>query len=355
MKIAIVNTGSSSVKCSLFQSAPFRLEWEKNPPSIEALSKVWGEPIDAIGHRVVHGGELFLAPALITPEVKEQIKALGALAPLHNPINLEGIEIMEKVYPGIPQVAVFDTSFFHTLPQKAYVYPLPIDWLKKGIRRYGFHGINHQYCAKKGAEILKKKNLRMISCHLGNGASLAAIEHGKSIDTTMGFTPLEGLMMGTRSGSIDPGILFYLMEQGYKYEELDHILNFSSGLKGVGGSSDMREILAKEHSHPFAHLAYKIYIHRLTKEIAAMAASLGGVDALIFTGGVGENASRVRMDACRQLSFLGIALDAELNQQNPVDQLVSEEKSSVAVLIIKAQENLSIAQDVLTLLTKQTN
>lgn len=306
--------------------------------------------IDVVGHRIVHGGQEYTRSVVITPEVKEAIKRAATFAPLHNPINLAGIETIEQVLPKARQVAVFDTAFHSGMPQEAAVYPGPYAWFEEGIRRYGFHGISHQYCSQRAAQILGRDlaDLRLITCHLGNGCSLAAIRGGKSIDTTMGFTPLEGLMMGSRSGSVDPGILTYLVrEKGYTAEQLDQLLNKESGLKGVSGvSGDMREILAAiREENERAKLAFEIYIHRLRSCIGAMLASLGGVDALVFAGGVGEHASSVRWAACKAFTFMGLKLDAQKNAQSPADEDIASAASTVRVLVVQTQEDWSIAKE----------
>ena len=270
--------------------------------------------IDVVGHRVVHGGPKYAEPVLLTPEVKSGIAAVSAFAPLHNRAELEGVEIIERLLGPVPQVAVFDTGFHRRMSPAAAVYPGPYQWFESGIRRYGFHGINHQYCAARAAHLLGRDlhSLRLVTCHLGNGCSLAAIQEGRSIDTTMGFTPLEGLMMGTRSGSVDPGILTYLMREGRLHaKEIDDVLNKESGLLGISGiSGDMREILASvKRSHSRAKLAFDIYVHRLRAGIGAMIAVLGGIDVLVFSAGVGENSVEVRDAACEQLAFLGLKLE----------------------------------------------
>jgi acetate kinase len=306
--------------------------------------------IDVVGHRVVHGGPDFEDPVFITAEVKAAIAGVSAFAPLHNRAELEGMEIVQKLLGGVPQVAVFDTGFHKHLPLSAAVYPGPYEWFSQGIRRYGFHGINHKYCARRAAHLLNRdaKSLRLVSCHLGNGCSLAAIENGKSVDTTMGFTPLEGLMMGTRSGSVDPGVLTYLMRQkNLTGEQLDDTLNKRSGLLGISGvSEDMREILAAiKKGNERAQLAFDIYIHRLRSGIGAMIAVLGGIDGLIFTAGVGENSAEVRAAACGNLGYAGIKLDPEKNAKSPVDADISASDSPVRVLIVGAQEDWEIARD----------
>jgi len=395
MKILVLNSGSSSQKTCLYdigQSLPDRppsclweakIEWEgefanaevklgrgvarkeriqvsSRSQAVEHLlntlwkgdTKVLTSPSDiaVVGHRVVHGGPHFEDPVFISPEVKSAIAAVSAFAPLHNRAELEGMEIIEKLLPRTPQVAVFDTGFHQQMPSSASVYPGPYEWYTGGIRRYGFHGINHKYCARRASQLLHRNpnSLRLVSCHLGNGCSLAAIHNGKSIDTTMGFTPLEGLMMGTRSGSVDPGILTYLMRQNnLTGEQLDNLLNKNSGLLGVSGvSGDMRDILAAiKQGHERAQLAFDIYVHRLQSAIGAMIAVLGGIDALIFTAGVGENSPEVRAAACANLSYAGITLDSDQNSKSPADTDISNSDAAVRVLIISAQEDWEIARD----------
>jgi acetate kinase len=306
--------------------------------------------IDLVGHRVVHGGTNYSQAMLITDEVKATIKRLIPLAPSHNPAHLEGIEAIEDLLKNIPQVAVFDTAFHTTIPSKAAFYPIPYEWIDKGIRRYGFHGTSHKYCSQKAAQLLDKplESLKLITCHIGNGASLTAIKDGISIDTTMGFTPLEGLMMGERSGSIDPAILIYLMRQyGLTGEELNHLLNKESGLKGISGiSADLRDILeAIKDDHERAKLAFEIYIHRFRACLGQMLASLGGLDVLVFTAGVGENSAIVREKVCEGFAFLGLKLDLEKNAQSPFDQEISTNDSSIRVLIIHTEENWAIAEE----------
>ena len=319
--------------------------WQGKTQVINSLND-----IDIVGHRVVHGGQDYQESTLISPDVKEAIARLSVFAPVHNPVNLEGIEALEKILPNRPQVAVFDTAFHGQLPPAAFVYPGPYEWLEDGIRRYGFHGISHQYCARRAAQILNRDltQLRLISCHLGNGCSLAAIRGGWSVDTTMGFTPLDGLMMGSRSGAIDPGIIIHLLRRSdLTSEKLDKILNRNSGLKGISRvSSDMRQIgEAITQGNERAQLALDIYIHRLRAGIGAMLASLGGLDALIFTAGVGENSAVVRAAACEAFGFLGLKLDGEKNQHSPVDEDIAAVDSAARVLVIHTQEDWEIARE----------
>lgn len=368
MKILVINCGSSSVKCCLYDFenlpkqaiAPLwegRLDW-KNTQEVQAealenlirsapLSSL--DEIDVVGHRIVHGGNAYKESVFIDAKVKETIRLLSELAPLHNLADLEGIEVLEKLLKGKPQVAVFDTAFHHTLPLKASVYPGPYSWFENGIRRYGFHGISFQYCSKRAAEISGRdlRSLKMVICHLGSGASLCAVLNGKSIDTTMGFTPLEGLMMDTRCGTIDPGILLYLAKQGESAEALAQELYEESGLLGLSGiSSDMRDIIAQSDKNPRAELALDVYIHRLCAMIAAMATSLHGMDALVFTAGIGENAPLLRRRVCESLSFLGVKIDEKINGNPPEnDCALSSKSSKVQVLLVHTQEAFEIARE----------
>jgi acetate kinase len=303
--------------------------------------------IDAVGHRVVHGGQHYQQTVRIDAKVKSTIASLIPLAPAHNPANLEGIELVETLLgEAVPQFAVFDTAFHGQIPDAAAIYPGPYAWVKGGIRRYGFHGISHAYCADRAAQLLGTDR-RLINCHLGNGCSLAAIRDGQSIDTTMGFTPLEGLMMGSRSGSVDPGILLYLMrEQGYDAAKLDQLLNQQSGLKGLSGiSHDLRQVqAAMQAENQQAQLAWDVYIHRIRSGIGAMLMSLGGLDALIFTAGIGENNAAVRSAVCQGLEFLGIRLDEGLNQTGKADRDIAIKDSPVRILVLHTQEDWQIAK-----------
>jgi acetate kinase len=393
MKILVLNSGSSSQKVSLYEIGdalphdPPRalwageIEWSgqvasisvktsrgiasesrvkvlSRAPAIEHLLRtLWdGEArsidspaaIDVVGHRVVHGGPRHEEPTLVTARVKSAIAAVSAFAPLHNRAELEGMQIVKDLLGRVPQIAVFDTGFHRQMPLSAVVYPGPYQWFADGIRRYGFHGINHGYCAHRAAHLLGRdlKSIQLVTCHLGNGCSLAAIRNGRSIDTTMGFTPLEGLMMGTRSGSVDPGILTYLMRQSrLSGKGMDKILNQESGLLGISGiSSDMRAILAaRKKGHKRATLAFDIYVHRLRAGIGAMVAVLGGIDALVFTAGVGENSAELRSATCEPLSFLGLTLDSKKNAHASPDQDITAPDSRARVLVIRAQEDWAIA------------
>lgn len=322
-----------------------RSMWEGETKVIESK-----EEVERIGHRVVHGGSQFQKPTLITPSVKKEIQKLIPLAPLHNPANLKGIEQMEKLFPSVPQIAVFDTAFHCHMPEVVKTYPLPYAWREKGIQRYGFHGISHHYCAYRISQLMNRglEELNIVNCHLGNGDSLCAISKGMSVETTMGFTPLEGLMMGSRSGSIDPGILFYLMrEHQYTFEQLDHILNFESGLEGICSHSDMREVVADPSEK--ARLALNMFVYRLRFYIGALLINLGPLDVLSFTGGIGENSSIVRRDACQGLKFLGIELDEVKNQSCVPDQDIATPTSRTRVFIIHTEEQWMIAKQCFTL------
>jgi acetate kinase len=398
MKILVLNAGSSSQKIHLYDiheplpdQAPDPLwkgdaDWtktrdkvdlsvenrhgKKHEEEIEAgprpaivgkmLQMLWSGPtqviehpteIALVGHRIVHGGTQYRASTRLTSEVKAAIQQLAEFAPLHNPANLEGVKAIEGLLHNVPQVAVFDTSYHSQMPLHAITYPGPYEWFEQGIRRYGFHGISHHYCARRSAQILGRdlSTLRLVNCHLGNGCSLAAIQDGHSIDTTMGFTPLEGLMMGTRSGSVDPSILLYLQrEKGYDSARLDSMLNKESGLEGISGiSSDMRKIMQaiEENDNERAILALDIYVYRLRLFIGMMAAALRGIDVLTFTGGVGENSAMVRARACEGLAYLNLALDAEKNAASPVDQDIAVAESATRVLVVRTEEDWEIARE----------
>ena len=310
--------------------------------------------IDAVGHRVVHGGEKFSRSVLITDEVKDMIRECYGIAPLHNPVNMAGIEAIEAVLPGVPQVGVFDTAFHQTMPKAAYMYPLPMEYYTQDhVRRYGFHGTSHRFVAQRVCEMLgtTPEGKRIICCHIGNGASISAIKDGKSIDTTMGLTPTEGLMMGTRSGDVDPGALLFLME---KYNltpaEMLNIINKKSGVLGITGlSSDMRDVVdaAEEKNDKRAQLALDMYELRILKYIGAYAAELNGVDIIAFTGGVGENQFQTRKRVCRQLSYLGVKIDEELNDQlwRGKEGEISLPDSKVKVVVVLTDEEYMIAHD----------
>ncbi|AYA37777.1 acetate kinase [Hymenobacter oligotrophus] len=310
--------------------------------------------IEVVGHRVVHGGETFAATTVINPAVKAEIKRLFSLAPLHNPANYLGIEVAEQVFPQAKQVAVFDTAFHQTLPEQAYRYALPEALYRQhGIRVYGFHGTSHKYVAAQAAAYLGNPDARLVTIHLGNGCSMAAVRGGRSLDTTMGFGPLAGLVMGTRSGDLDPSILFHLIEHlGYSPPEASNLLNKQSGMLGLTGYSDMRDIgRALDEGDERARLAYELYAYRIKKYIGAYAAVLGGLDALVFTAGVGENDPLTRRLACQGVEFLGVRLDEEQNQlRNGQLREINAADAAVKVLVVPTNEELEIAQQCYQLL-----
>lgn len=313
------------------------------------------DDIAAVGHRVVHGGEHFSGPTIITDDVKHQIKKLFSLAPLHNPVNYKCIEVAEQTFVNAKQIAVFDTAFHQTIPEQAYRYAIP-EWYYKehGIRVYGFHGTSHKYVSEQANKWLNKVDTKIISIHLGNGCSITAIKNGKSIDTSMGFGPLSGLMMGTRSGDIDPSVIFHLMEHsGYTLEQLSTLVNKQSGLLGVGGSSDMRDIRKMvSEGNAAAILALKLYAYRIKKFIGAYAAILNGIDAIIFTAGVGENDSNMRESVCSELNYLGIELDPNQNTAyNGELKEINKASANVKILVIPTNEEYEIAYQCFELLS----
>lgn len=311
--------------------------------------------INAIGHRVVHAGEKYAASVVINPDVIKALEECIELAPLHNPPNLMGIEAMQELLVGVPNVAVFDTAFHQTMPASSYIYALPYELYEKyGVRRYGFHGTSHKYVSQRAAEMLGKdlKDLKLVTCHLGNGASLAAIDGGKVVTTSMGFTPLEGLVMGTRCGDIDPAIVTYVMnKEGLSPKEMDNLLNKKSGVLGVSGvSSDFRDIEnAASEGNERAQLALDAFDQRVTQYIASYAATMGGVDAVIFTAGLGENSIDNREAICKNLGFMGLNLDTEKNKVRGKDTIVSTDDSTVKVMVVPTNEELMIARDTLEL------
>ena len=314
------------------------------------------DEIGAVGHRMVHGGEKFSQSVLLTPEVLEAFAACNDLAPLHNPANLKGVHAISAILPNVPQVGVFDTAFHQSMPDYAYMYAVPYELYQKyGVRRYGFHGTSHRYVSKRVCEFLgvNPEGQRIITCHIGNGGSITAIKDGKSVDTSMGLTPLEGLMMGTRSGDIDAGAVTYIMEkEGLDAAGLSNLLNKKSGVLGIfGESSDMRDLeAAVAAGNPRARLAENMYFYRIKKYIGAYAAALGGVDILVFTGGVGENQASARWGACEGLEFMGIKLDAEKNKVRGEEAVISTDDSKVKVVVIPTDEELMIASDTMAIL-----
>ena len=342
-EIRIKKSDDSAAQQKMHVRAPFEV--------LEPVLKLLPSGVDVVGHRIVHGGPKYRESTALTSEVRAAIANEVESAPVHNRFELEAIETVDRVLGrNVLQIAAFDTGFHATLEPAAYVYPGPYSWLEQGIRRYGFHGLSHQYASRRAAAMLGRdlKALNLIVCHLGNGASLAAVRGGKSVDTTMGFTPLEGLMMGARCGSIDPGIIVHLIRhRGYNAEQLDHILNQESGLLGISGvSGDMREVLeAIASGNERARLAFDIYAHRLVHEIGGMLAVLGGIDVLVFTGGIGENCAPLREVASKQLAFLGLKLDAAKNSDPRSDRDIATADSRIRVLVIRAQEEWEIARE----------
>jgi acetate kinase len=386
-KILVCNAGSSSLKFSLFDAENEVLlvdggvDWLRKPAQLvlrganqpeireelklekhaDAMARILDdlqtgslaalqspEDLRAVGHRVVHGGDRYTSAVRINAEVKRTIEELTELAPLHNPASLEGINAVEQVLPKVPQIAAFDTAFHATLSEAARTYPLPRKWTREwGIRRYGFHGLSHSYCSTEAAKKIGRQGLRLVIAHLGNGASVSAVRDGVCVDTSMGFTPLEGLMMATRSGTVDPGILIYLLRhKGLDAEELDNTLNYESGLLGVSGiSSDLRQILSELPHNPDARLAVDVYVHRIVKTIGAMAATLGGIDALVFTAGVGEGSPEIRKRVCEKLKYLGLEMDPAANENCQPDADIATPSSTVRILVIATREDLTIMRE----------
>lgn len=397
MKILVLNCGSSSVKYKLIESSDKKVLAEGGvekiglpdsflkfklpdgsketivvnmPDHKEAVKQVLNvltdpqkgviasfDEIGAVGHRVVHGMEYFNKSVVITPEVIEKVKECYPVAPLHNPANVTGIEAVSDIMPGVPQVAVFDTAFHQTMPAKAYMYALPYsDYEQYGVRRYGFHGTSHRYVSRRACEFLglPYDKQRIITCHIGNGASITAIEDGKSVDTSMGLTPTEGLMMGTRVGDVDPGALVYLMQcRGLDAAGLQKVINKESGVLGVSGiSNDMRDIEAGiAAGNERARLAMDMYEYRILKYIGAYTAVLGGVDVIVFTGGVGENQTATREAICRKLAFMGITFNAEANKVRGEEIEISAKDSKVHVVVIPTDEEMMIAEDTAALVS----
>ena len=387
MKILVCNAGSSSLKFSLFEAeeelllAEGGVDWSRKPTRLvfrrtgeeelreelklekhaDAIVRILDdlqagpsaaldslEDLRAVGHRVVHGGERYTSAVRITPEVKQAIEELAELAPLHNPPALDGIAAVEQVLPDVPQVAAFDTAFHSTLSEAARTYPVPQKWTREwGMRRYGFHGLSHSYCAGRAAEMIDRQDLRIVIAHLGNGASVSAVRHGVCVDTSMGFTPLEGLMMGTRSGSVDPGMLVHLLRhKKLDVNTLDKALNYESGLLGVSGiSSDLRQVLSQLPHNPDARLAVDVYVHRIVRTVGAMAAMLGGVDALVFTAGVGERSQEIRKRVCENLDYLGLELDRMANETCKPDADIATPASTARILVIATREDLTIMRE----------
>jgi acetate kinase len=360
MRVLVVNTGSSSVKLRLLDGTELAGSTDLGAPSTldpsevgDAVGALAGESgVDAAGHRIVHGGPSFTSAVVVDDKVRAELEAVVDLAPLHLPASLAGLDAVRTALPSVPSVACFDTAFHATIPARAATYGLPAQWRELGIRRYGFHGLSHAYAAGRAAEILELpvNGLRLVSCHLGAGASLCAVHSGRSVDTTMGFTPLDGIPMSRRPGALDPGILIHLLRHGgHSVDSLDRVLNDESGLAGLSGTSgDMREVLARvERSDAASALALDVYVHRIRQGIAAMAASMNGVDAIVFTAGVGEHSPAVRRLLCDGVSFLGLALDQTRNLGVDGDEIISADESIVRVLVVRARENWMVANDAL--------
>lgn len=356
-RVLVVNAGSSSVKLRLVgaddaveESAD--LDATADGYDAEALASTlagWATP-DVVGHRIVHGGTAYTRAVLVDPAVRERLVELTDLAPLHQSKSLAGLDAISALLPDVPAVACFDTAFHASLPAAATTYAIPREWRERyAIRRYGFHGLSHAYCSRRAAEVLQRQveGLRVVTCHLGAGASLAAVVSGRSVDTTMGFTPLEGLVMATRSGSVDPGLVLWLEEHEHlSPHEVATALERRSGLTALAGSGDMREIeAAAARGDEASALAIDVYVHRLAGGVAAMAAAAGGLDALVFTGGVGENSAMVRRRAAARLGFLGIDIDASLNERGSGDRDISADGATASTLVVAAREDREIARE----------
>jgi acetate kinase len=358
VRVLVVNAGSSSLKLRLLDPDD-RLAGARDLPAragrfdqrevAGALADLG--PADAVGHRIVHGGARFRDSVAIDAAVEEALRALTDLAPLHQPKSLAALEAVSRALPGTPAVACFDTAFHAGLPDAAATYAVPAEWRERfAVRRYGFHGISHAYAARRAAQLLGRpaEGVRLVTCHLGAGASCAAVRAGRSVDTTMGFTPLEGLVMATRSGSVDPGLVLWLQRHaGLEADEVAEALEHRSGLQALAGTADMREVLAAAAAgEAQAALAMGVYLHRLRAAIAAMAAALGGLDAVVFTGGVGENAPAVRVGAVEGLGFLGLAIDLDRNERGEGDRDVAAPGAPARCLVVQAREDLEIAREV---------
>lgn len=373
MRILVVNAGSSSVKLSLLGDEDQTIsERELAAPRSQvdgtelerALAAGLGDA-DVVAHRIVHGGERFTEAVLVDPDVERELRDLTDLAPLHQPKSLGALDAVSAALPGVPAVACFDTAFHATLPAAAATYAVPAAWRERwGVRRYGFHGLSHAWVARRASELLGRRapeprgrgpaGLRIVSCHLGAGASLCAIRDGTSVDTTMGFTPLDGLVMATRSGSVDPGLLLWLLEhEPITQRELADALEHESGLLGLAGTADMRQVVERAGAaDPSAVLALDVFLHRLRAGIAAMAAAMGGLDVVVFTGGVGEHAAAVRSGAADGLGFLGLAIDPGANRLTGEDREIGDPRRSVRALVVRAREDREMARQTRDLLAR---
>ncbi|HLH27947.1 MAG TPA: acetate/propionate family kinase [Acidimicrobiales bacterium] len=363
MRVLVVNAGSSNLKLRLLGHDDEVLA-ERDVPveagqfdgaAAASFVRDVGGGAEAVGHRVVHGGARFSGPVELDARVVTELEALASLAPLHQAAALAGIELIGGLLPRVPAVASFDTAFHATLPPAASTYAVPEEWRSRlGVRRFGFHGLSHAYASRRAAAILGRPPLGtlVVTCHLGSGASVAAVSGGRSVDTTMGFTPLEGLVMATRSGSVDPGLVLWLVQEaGLEVSEVARALEHGSGLLSLAGTADMAEVeRAVDAGDPSARTALDVYVHRLRGAVAAMAAAMGGLDAVAFTGGVGENSARVRAEVAAGLGFLGLELDLDLNARPVSDSDVSRQDAAVRVLVLRAREDLEIAGEVRALL-----
>ncbi|MGD0836933.1 MAG: acetate kinase [Polyangia bacterium] len=394
MRILVINCGSSSLKFKLYdlasaeaggllaegvveeigrEKSKFTFKTHKSPTkavlevvakdhtqAVAAMKDALLHPelglyrdkiqVDAVGHRVVHGGEKFSQAALVTPGVRAAIEECIAIAPLHNPPNLAGISACETIFPGLPQVAVFDTAFHQSMPPHVFLYGLPYEQYDKyHIRKYGFHGTSHEYVARRVAELLKKdfSQLRLITCHMGNGSSITAVKNGRSFDTSMGLTPLEGVLMGTRAGDMDPAVVLYIMDkQKLSLAEMNTLLNNKSGVKGVSGiSNDMRQVAEKAaEGNPRALLALDIFVYRVVKYIGSYIAAMGGADAIVFTGGIGENATAIRARILEPLAFVGAELDPDRNGSEAKEKVITRDGSRISAWVVPTNEELMIAK-----------
>ncbi len=394
MKVLVINAGSSSLKYQMLdmetetlmakglaerigiegsvvthqpaggKKVTFTRPMDTHKEALDIIMKALVDPnhgviksldeIDAVGHRTVHGAETFASSVVINDEVIEKMEECSVLAPLHNPANLIGIRACQELLPGVPMVGVFDTAFHQTMKPEAYIYALPYELYEKyRVRKYGFHGTSHRFVSLQAAKLMGKKpeEVKLISCHLGNGASIAAIDGGKVVDTSMGLTPLAGLVMGTRCGDIDPEIMIFLRQNGYTTEELDHMMNKESGVLGISGvSSDFRDLEASaEEGNKRAQLALDVFNYHVVTTIGAYVAALNGVDGIIFTAGVGENSATTRQDICEKISYLGITIDPDKNAQRGEEMIISTPDSKTAVMVIPTNEELMIARDTVEL------
>jgi len=366
MRLLVLNAGSSSLKLAVLDgdgsvgTARTVQPWE-GAGHLEPLAQFLDDcgRVDAVGHRVVHGGPRHTGPARVDAVLRSYLWSVSHLAPLHNPRALAGMEAIEKLLPGVPAVACFDTTFHTTLPAAARTYAVPREWTRRwGLRRYGFHGLSHAYAVRRGAELAGRpaEELRIVSCHLGAGASLAAVRDARSVDTTMGFTPLAGLVMNTRPGTLDPGLLLWLLEHGHvPLPELADVLEHHAGLKGLSGTSgDIRDVLAAAAAgDPDGSLAFDVYVHRLAREAAAMTAAVEGLDLLVLTGGVGEHSWQVRGALADALGYLGVSVDAAANERTTADGDIGTPGAAVRTVVVTAREDLEIRRQVLDVLAER--